>query len=154
MSLPTVIHKSFVIERIYPATVERVFRAFSDPVRKRRWFAESEDCVVDSYDLDFRVGGFERTRFRFGTGPDMTNDCVFLDIAPAQRIVFAYAMTISGAPMSSSLGCMEFSTVATGTLLVFTEHTAYVDGNDGSAARREGTIGLLEVLARELADHA
>lgn len=150
MSIPSVIHKSFVIHRIYPTTPDRVFLAFSDPKKKRRWFAEGEGFVVDAYSLDFTVGGFERTRFRVVGGPAMTNDCVYLDIVDQQRIVFAYSMTIEGAPMSSSLGCMEFSIVTGGTSLVLTEHTAYVDGNDGSAARREGSMALLESLALEL----
>lgn len=45
MSTP-VAHRSFTIERTYPTTVQRVFRGFSDPARKRRWFAEAEGCVV------------------------------------------------------------------------------------------------------------
>jgi hypothetical protein len=39
------------------------------------------------------------------------------------------------------------------TLLRYTEHTAFVDGNDGSAGRREGSLGLLEALAKELETH-
>ena len=38
----TVNHSTFVIERTYPASPQQVFRAFSDPGRKRRWFAEGE----------------------------------------------------------------------------------------------------------------
>src|SRR5262245_47913957 len=124
-----VIHNSFTLDRIYPASAERVFRAWSDPKKKRRWFAEGEGFVVDSYTLDFSVGGFERTRFRFGEGPAMTTDCLYLDIVKDQRIVFAYSMTIGGEPMSSSLGTMELSAADGGTLLRFTEHTAYLDGN-------------------------
>jgi len=67
--------------------------------------------------------------------------------------VFAYWMTVAGAPLSSSLGTMELVPVPGGTLLRFTEHTAYLDGNDGSAARQEGTRELLEALARELDAH-
>jgi len=150
---PAVIHDDFTIERTYPTTAARVFRALSDPAKKRRWFAEGEGFVVDSYTLDFQVGGFERTRFRFGDGPPMTNDTVYLDIVPEQRLVFAYWMTVAGAPLSSSLGTMELVPVPGGTLLRFTEHTAYLDGNDGSAARQEGTRELLEALARELDAH-
>jgi uncharacterized protein YndB with AHSA1/START domain len=148
-----VIHNSFTLERTYPASVERVFRACSDPEKKRRWFAEGEGFVIDSYTLDFKVGGFERTRFRFGDGPAMTNDCVYLDIVKNQRLVFAYSMTIGGEPMSSSLGIIELSAVSGGTLLRLTEHTAYVDGKDGSEGRREGTRELLEALAKELSEH-
>jgi len=153
MSTP-VIHKSFVIDRTYPTTAARVFRAHSDPEKKRRWFAEGEGFIVDSYSLDFRVGGLERSCFRFGAdGPPMTFDGVFLDIVPDERIVLAYAMTIAGAPMSSSLSTIELVPAPSGTLLRFTEHTAFVDGNDGSAGRREGSLGLLEALAKELEAH-
>jgi uncharacterized protein YndB with AHSA1/START domain len=150
---PTVIHKSFTIERTYAKPRDRVFRALADPTKKRRWFAESEGFTIDSYTLDFQVGGFERTRFRFGDGPPMTNDCVYLDIVEDERVVFAYAMTIGGAPMSSSLGTMELVPHSTGTTLRYTEHTAYVDGRDGSAGRKEGTIELFERLAHELETH-
>ena len=151
---PPVIHKSFTIERTYSTTAARVFRAHSDPRKKRRWFAEGEGFLVDSYALDFQVGGFERCRFRFGAdGPPMTYDGVFLDIVPNERIVFAYAMTAGGAPMSASLSTIELVAADSGTLLRFTEHTAFLDGKDGSAARREGSKGLLEALAKELEAH-
>lgn len=151
---PAVIHHTFTIDRTYPTTAARVSRALSDPAKKRRWFAEGDGFLIDSYTLDFRVGGFERSRFRFGAdGPPMTNDCLYLDIAPHERLVFAYAMTVGGAAMSSSLGTMQLIAAPGGTTLRYTEQTAYVDGNDGSHGRCEGSIGLFEALARELAAH-
>jgi uncharacterized protein YndB with AHSA1/START domain len=145
------IHKTFTIERTYEASPERVFRAHSDPEKKRRWFAEGEGFVVDSYTLDFRAGGFERTRFRFGQdGPPMTNDCLYFDIVADRRIVFAYHMTIGGAPLSSSVATIELEPDGAGTRMRFTEHTVFLDGKDASAGRREGTLQLLERLAREL----
>jgi uncharacterized protein YndB with AHSA1/START domain len=152
MALP-VIFGSFTIERSYPAPPERVYRAFTDPVKKRRWFAEGEGFTIHDYSLDFRVDGFERCRFRFGDGPAVTMDAVYLDILPNERIAFAYSMTLAGAPMSSSLGVVEFVPAASGTLLRLTESSAFVDGKDGSVARREGSLGLLESLARELEAH-
>ncbi len=145
-----IIHNTFVLERTYPATAAKVFRALSDPEKKRRWFAEGDGFIIDSYTLDFQVGGFERTRFRVVDGPSMTNDCVYLDIVPQERLVYAYSMTLGGAPMSSSLGTMELIPTTGGTLLRLTEHTAYVDGNDGSEGRKAGTEELLEALAKEL----
>jgi uncharacterized protein YndB with AHSA1/START domain len=149
-----VIFRSFTLDRTYAASPERVFRAFSDPDKKRRWFAEGEGFVVDSYTLDFKVGGFERTRFRFGEGPGMATDCVYLDIVKDERLVFAYSMTIGGEPLSSSLGTIELLPAAQGTLLRLTEHTAYLNGKDGNESRREGSRELLEALARELAAYA
>ena len=62
-------------------------------------------------------------------------------------------MTIGGAPLSTSLSTIELSPKDGGTLLRFTEHTVFLDGNDGSASRREGSMQLFEALARELAQH-
>lgn len=53
--------------------------------------------------------------------------------------------------MSSSLVTIEFIASGGETLLRFTEHTAYLDGVDGAASRRSGSVTLLEALAKELA---
>jgi uncharacterized protein YndB with AHSA1/START domain len=150
----TPIFNDFTIERTYPQSKAQVFAALSDPAKKRRWFAEADGFVTQSYTLDFQVGGFERSRFTFGSGPQMTLDSVFTEITPGERLVFAYWMTIGGEALSSSLCAMQLESVAGGTKLTFTEHTAYLNGEDGGASRREGSIGLLERLARELSQHA
>src|ERR1035437_7783031 len=93
------IHSTFVIEREYKATPERVFAAFADPAKKRHWFVESEHNDVESYEMDFRVGGRETARFRFQQGTPVagmacTNDTIYQDIVPNRRIVFASTMTL------------------------------------------------------------
>ena len=145
-----IIHDTFTLERTYPHPPAKVFAGFRDPKKKRRWFAEGEGFVVDGYSLDFAVGGFERTRFRHGDGPPMTNDTVYLDLVENERIVFAYWMTVGGAPLSSSHSTIELTAVKGGTRLKLTEHTAYLDGKDGSKARREGIEELLGQLGKAL----
>ena len=147
---PPIIHDQFTLERVYPHSPARVFAALSDPVKKRRWFAEDAGAAIESYSLDFRPEGFERCRFRFGDGPPMTNDSIYFEIVPDERVVFAYYMTIGGASLSSSLASMELIAEANGTRLRYTEHTMHLDGNDASAGRREGCQFMLERLAREL----
>ena len=68
----SVTHSSFVIERSYPTTPERVFAAFADPAKKRKWFAESDGGSVREFEMDFRVGGSESSRSKMpdGTPPD------------------------------------------------------------------------------------
>jgi uncharacterized protein YndB with AHSA1/START domain len=152
-----VAHSTFVIERKYPAAPQQVFRALSDPARKRRWFAEGEGFEVDSFEMDFRVGGFERARFRFkeGTpvppGTPCANDTVYLDIINNERIVIAYTMTVGGNRMSSSQSTFELVPDGTGTKLVFTEQAAFFANADGPQMREQGWRALLEQLARELA---
>jgi len=151
---PPAIFSSFVLTRTYPQARARVFAALADPAKKRRWFAEAPGFETQSYSLDFSVGGFERSRFTFGSGPQMTLDQVYTEIAPLERVVFTYWMTIGGEALSSSLVAMELSEVPGGTQLTLTEHTAYLNGEDGTDSRRTGTRELLERLNRELSEHS
>jgi uncharacterized protein YndB with AHSA1/START domain len=62
MSRSTAVHDTFVIERTYDAHVDQVFRAWSDPHLKARWFAGSVEALGKGYELDFRIGGREVNR--------------------------------------------------------------------------------------------
>jgi uncharacterized protein YndB with AHSA1/START domain len=149
-------HSTFVIERTYPAAPQQVFRAFSDPTRKRRWFAEGEGFEVESFEMDFRVGGVERSRFRFKEGSPVhpgtpcANDTVFLDILNNERIVLAYTMTVGGNRISASQSTFELLADGAGTKLVFTEQAAFFAHADGPKIREQGWRALLDQLAREL----
>jgi len=144
----SVAHATFTIERRYAAPPARVFKAFEDPAQKRRWFVEGEGWEIESFDTDFRVGGFERSSFRFQGGPLVTNDTVFQDIVPERRIIVAYSMTVGGNPISASLATLQFEPDGKGTRLVFTEQGAFLDGYDDAGQREEGWRELLEALAR------
>lgn len=145
-----VIHSTFSIERTYPSQPAQVFAAFSNPVTKRRWFAEAEGWVVTQFDLDFRVGGSEISRFHLQGGPPMGNDTIYLDIVPEQRIVFAYTMTVGAQRISVSLATVEIEPASKGTRLVYTEQGIYFDGAGKPASREEGSRELLEKLGEEL----
>jgi uncharacterized protein YndB with AHSA1/START domain len=150
MTERSVTHATFVIERSYPASPARVFNAFADPAIKRGWFAEGEGWEVETFEVDFQVGGREHSSFRFQGGPLITNDTVYQDIVPDQRIIIAYSMAVEGAAISSSLATMEFKPEGKGTRLVFTEQGAYLDGHDDVPGREHGTRELLEALGRAL----
>src|SRR5450432_106333 len=120
MEQQSVIHSTFVIERNYPATPECVFAAFADPAKKRRWFVEGGGHDVEHYEMDFRVGGKERARFRFKEGTPLqgiacTNDTSYLNIVPNRRVVLASAMTIGEKCISASLATIELLPSEAGT---------------------------------------
>ena len=141
-----VVHRTFSVERTYPAPPARVFAAFADPETKRRWVAEGPGVEVDEFTLDFRVGGSERTRFRFVGGAPMRDDTLFLDIVPDERIVFAYSLTAEEVRTSAALTTVELAAEGGGTRLLLTEQVAFLDGVDGTASRQRGWATLLDTL--------
>ena len=151
----SVIHATFVIERSFPATPQRVFAALSDPAKKRRWFREEDTSETVEFEMDFRVGGRERSTFRLKGGPVdgmlCTNDTTYQDIVPDSRVVLAYTMAIEGRRFSASLATFELLPAGEATRLIFTEQAAFFEGADGPEMRKDGWQGLLERLGRELA---
>lgn len=150
MSLPPVTNASFTVERTYPHSPARVFRAHADQDAVRRWRVEGEGFHVSSHTFDFREGGRESSHFRYGDGPPMTFDAEYHVIVPDRRIVSTYAMTIGGEPLSVSLMTIDLIPEGAGTRLVLTEQGAYFGDPAAVSGREEGTLGLLEALAAEL----
>jgi uncharacterized protein YndB with AHSA1/START domain len=152
-----VTHGTFVIEKSYPAAPERVFAAFADPAKKRRWMGEG-DAETAEFEMDFRVGGNERRRALIKNGPyagtPLTNHSHYQDIVANRRIVFAYTMTLGEKRISASLVTVELSPNGKGTNLVFTDQGAYFEGADGPKMREGGWRKLLEGVEKVLGANA
>ncbi len=152
MTLSTVAHDTFVIERTYDVPVAQTFRAWADPALKARWFAGSADALGAGYELDFRIGGHERNRGGPPGGPVYTYDSEFRDIVADQRIVYTYEMYAGDDRISVSVATVLFRPLASTTQLVLTEQGVFLDGHDTSAQREDGTRSLLESLAVALGE--
>jgi uncharacterized protein YndB with AHSA1/START domain len=156
MAEPTVIHNTFVLERSYSVEPERVFAAFADTNKKRRWFIESDHHTVEHYEMDFRVGGRETARVRLGQGTPVaglacTNDITYLGIVPDRRIVFVSTMSIEDGCISASLGTFELLPTEKGTDLIFTHQAAFFEGADGPEMRKAGWESMFARLTAQLA---
>ncbi len=155
MAKSLVTHSTFVIERTYPTTPEKVFAAFADPAKKRRWYANSESGDAEVFEMNFEVGGKERTvrRLPAGTpfpGAALTNHTNYQDIVPNHRVVIAYTMTLGEHRISASLATFELVAAEKGTDLIFTEQSVFFEGADGPQRREQGWRQLLERLHKEI----
>jgi uncharacterized protein YndB with AHSA1/START domain len=147
MSGRSVEHATFAVERKYEVPPERAFAAWADPEAKARWYVDSDAQL----ELDFRVGGRERSQ---GTAPDgraYIYEALYQDIVPGRRIVYTYEMALEETRISVSLATVEFTPLGEdGTHLVFTEQGAFLDGHETPAGRAEGMGSLLDALGTEL----
>jgi uncharacterized protein YndB with AHSA1/START domain len=142
-------HATFVVERTYDASPQRVFAAWADPEAKARWFGNPDQGVAE-YELDFQVGGRE---FNRGTveGQEYTYEARYRDIVPDERIVYAYDMHSGERRISVSLGTVHLEPQGDGTRLTYTEQGAYLDGLDTPEQRESGTGALFDALGEYLA---
>lgn len=151
MTDQSIVDDTFVVERTYPKVAAKVFAAFSETSRKRRWFAESPDHDVEHYSMDFEVGGQERALYRFKKGTPFASialayDGRILDIVADRRIVTASTMTLGDRRISASLVTAEFRPKNSGTLLVLTHQAVFFEGADGPRLREAGWRALLDRL--------
>ena len=152
MTVNSVIHDTFVIERTYPAAPSQVFAAFASEEAKN-WgdtgdLEPAEEQQTGPTEFDFRVGGRERFSFK---REDTTYryDAIYCDIVPDQRLVYTYEMYADDVRMSVSLATIEFSKSGDATTLTWTEQGTYLDGIDGpeaAALRKGGTAQMLDLL--------
>lgn len=151
---PVTIHDTFVVERHYPQPKDRVFAAFAEVDRKRRWYAAG-DHEIQAFEMDFRIGGSERLNYRFKeghpiAGSEIANESRYQDIVPNERIVVTSKMTLNGKPISITLVTLEFLSSGAGTDLVLTNQGTFVDWPDGAKMLEHGWGALFDRLGNEL----
>ena len=156
MAGSTIVHSTFAVERNYPQPPERVWAAFAQPARKRRWYAEG-DHEIQEFEMEFCVGGSERFRYRFKqghplAGSEIANESTYHDIVPEKSIVMASRMSLNGKPISITLVTLEFVPSGTGTELVLTNQGTFIEWPGGPEMLEAGWRSLFERLAKEMAD--
>lgn len=142
----SIAHGTFVLERKYPASPARVFRAWADPSIKQRWFG---DGATPAKIFDFREGG--RELMESGEGADQfAFDVRYEDIVENNRIIYTYYMIMGGKRISVSVAAVELFADSEGTRMTVTEHGCFLDGLDNMDQRKRGTDMLLDALGAEL----
>src|SRR5258708_7392786 len=126
MSVPPVVHGTFVIERSFDAPPSRVYDAWANPELKARWFVGPQDWTAIRRELDFRVGGSEVLHGRFAaSGRESLFDARYHQLVPNERLVYVYDMYVNGTFHSVSLATIELTPEGKGTRMKFTEQVAF-----------------------------
>ena len=149
------VHNTFVIEKDYPKAPEKVFAAFADTAKKRRWYASGGTHDVVSYELDFRVGGKEVLvgKMKPGTpiaGQVLTWAQTYQAIETGKRIVFTQTLDVGERRISVAVITAEFVEDGAGCKLTFTHQAAYFENSDGPQMREMGWRYLLDAVAGAL----
>jgi uncharacterized protein YndB with AHSA1/START domain len=136
-------HATFIIERIYGTTPERVFAAWADAAAKEQWFQKPDE-------FDFRVGGRESNHGGPPGGPIYTFEACYQEIVNGQRIVYSYTLDLGRTRISVSVATVEMEPAELGTRLIFTEQGVFLDGHDSPEQREQGTHEILDKLGEKL----
>jgi len=152
---PTIIHNTFIIERSFPQSPDKVFAAFADAAKKQRWYAESSSHELMKFAMDFRVGGAESYAYKFGEGSPfpglvITNEGTFQEIVEDRTIVLATTMTFGDKRISTSLVTVEILPKDSGCELILTHQGAFYPGADGPQMREAGWKKILDRLPNVL----
>ncbi len=155
-----VTHNTFVVEKEYPKSPAKVFEAFSDIEKKKRWYAAGESHEVVSYANDFRVGGREVMVGRMGEdtpipGVVLTWAQEYMEIVAGRRIVAVQTLDMKSGEgetrASVALVSIELEPAGAGCRLTMTHQAVYFERSDGPQMRELGWRALLDALEGALA---
>jgi uncharacterized protein YndB with AHSA1/START domain len=78
--------RELVLTRLINAPREKVYRAWTDPVLLKQWFAP-KPYTTPVVEIDVRPGGSGLFVMRGPDGKDMPNRGVYLEVVPNERLV-------------------------------------------------------------------
>ena len=161
-------HSTFRLERSYDSSPAQVYRAFTDPIAKAKWFTGGDGFTLLERTMDVRSGGRERLQGRWGRGTHggskddnspsasvvTTFDAIYLDVIPNERLIYTYEMHLDDRKISVSLATIELRASGQATRVLVTEQGAFLDGYEDAGSRERGTGQLLDALGRSLRQRA
>jgi len=138
---------SLTLKRRLKAPAEKVFAAWTDPEKIVHWFGPAETASDSvSADMDVRVGGRYRMRFKTVDGESHEVGGQYKEVIPNERLVFSWAW--HSTPERESLVTITLKADGDGTLLTL-HHERFFDQKARDGHNR-GWTGTLEKLERYL----
>lgn len=141
--------KVLMMKRTFPASAERVFRAWTEPQQLKKWFAVADGFTTPIADVDLQVGG----RYRLGMQPPgdeavLVVGGVYREIVMSEKLVFTWRWETPDENEPETLVSVEFIQRGDFTEIVL-QHEVFKDVmvRDKHA---EGWVGCLDHLERLL----
>lgn len=105
--------KSLYITRTFNTGCEDMFKAWTDPVILKQWFAP-EGVITESAEVDLRIGGDYNFILKLPDGERVNHYGTYQEITPHKRLVFTWMLDGEGcggqsAEKSETLVTVEFN---------------------------------------------
>jgi uncharacterized protein YndB with AHSA1/START domain len=142
----TAVKPSLTIKRRFKATPEKVFKAWTDPEKIKRWMGPGEIKTIRA-ENDVRAGGRYRIVMLTPGGEEHDVGGVYREVRANEKLVYTWAW--KSTPERESLVTVTFKPDGDGTLLTIS-HEQFFD----EAARdshQGGWNGAMEKLEKYLA---
>jgi uncharacterized protein YndB with AHSA1/START domain len=136
---------SLLISRTYPASVERVFKAWTDANQLGQWFAPTDDYTTKA-SVDLKVGHEYRIAITHKGGNVHTILGTYRLIDPPRKLVYTWRW--EGGPMADTLVTVDFAPDGDATKVTIT-HEQFTNTEDRDK-HNEGWNGCLNRLQRTL----
>ncbi|HWW98042.1 MAG TPA: SRPBCC domain-containing protein [Edaphobacter sp.] len=136
---------SLLISRTYPASVERVFKAWTDANQLGQWFAPTDDYTTKA-SVDLKVGHEYRIAITHKGGNVHTILGTYRLIDPPRKLVYTWRW--EGGPMADTLVTVDFAPDGNATKVTIT-HEQFTNTEDRDK-HNEGWNGCLNRLQRTL----
>jgi uncharacterized protein YndB with AHSA1/START domain len=136
---------SLVISRTYPASVERVFKAWTDANQLGQWFAPTDDYTTKA-SVDLRIGYEYRIAITHKSGNVHTILGTYRLIEPPRKL--AYTWRWENGPAADTLVTVDFTPDGEATKVTIT-HEQFANTEDRDK-HNEGWNGCLNRLQRTL----
>jgi uncharacterized protein YndB with AHSA1/START domain len=143
---PVATKPSLTIKRRFNAPPEKVFSAWTDPEKVKRWMGPGDVKTIRA-ENDLRAGGRFRIVMQAPSGEEHDVSGVYREVIANEKLVYTWAWKTM--PERESLVTIIFKPDGTGTLLTLT-HEKFFD-EDARDRHRQGWDGALVKLEKYLA---
>ena len=133
-----------IIERIFKATPDRIFRAWTDPAQLIKWFKTRPETNILEVLADPRVGGSYRISIEMEGGPWIVGG-TYLAVVEPSLIEFTWMWEEATMEPAETIVRVELTPTADGTHLKLTH--SRLSNETSFQAHDRGWIGTLSTLA-------